>query len=214
MANLESKASKVSVVIRKNKYLDKGTINSFCSLYFNRYAWIIHEFDVSPNTQEVEGVHYHLVGELKERTRLSTLLNRICSYFNFDNPFGVQVDSARCIEGCYQYLIHKNDKDKTQHDISEVVTNIDQDEFKTIIDIDNEGVLTVDRIWYIVESNMRYDSLQKKVITNRKEIARSIGIGRLTYYSMAISWAFQDTLDKLTQGVPIFDELGVRKNVS
>ena len=73
-ASLESKSFKVCLVIRKNCYFNSSLITSFCDTYFERYAWIMHDKDINPSTKEVEGVHYHLVGKLKERVRLATSL--------------------------------------------------------------------------------------------------------------------------------------------
>lgn len=203
-ASLESKAFKVCIVIRKNKHFKASDITSFCENYLERYAWIKHEGDISPQTKEVEGVHYHVVGKLKERTRLGTLLNRLCKHLNIE-PFGVEIDSCDVLEAMYQYLIHKNDKDKTQHDIKEIVSNIPADELQTIMECDNQGGLSVDRLWGIVEDNMRYDKHKRKIVINRRAIAKAIGLGRLNNNRIAIDWAILDTTeaieDKLDKGI-------------
>lgn len=140
---------------------------------------------------EVEGIHYHIVGSLRERTRVGTLLNRLTAFIGFDNNFGIEIQSANCIEGCYQYLIHKNDSDKTPHDISEVITNIPQQEFITLMTTDyQDTTITQDRIEVIVNNAIRFDEKTIRVIVNYCEIARGIGATRCN----CVSWALNNTI--------------------
>lgn len=184
MANLESKVTKVTIVIRKNTEVSTSLIDSFCDLVFKRYAWIVHDGDISTTTMEVESIHYHIVGELKQRTRLGTLLNRIVNHFGFDNPFGIEIDTARCIEACYQYLIHKNDKDKTPHDLNEIVTNIPFEELKTIIETAIDTSITADRLEVVLRSHIRFNEETLRVVVNYFGIMKDLGLGRIN----AISW--------------------------
>lgn len=194
MANLESKATKITLVIRKNTSIKSEVISAFCETYLKRYAWICHEKDLSTNNiGEIEGIHYHIVGELKERTRLGTFLNRACDYFNFDSPFGLEIDSARCIEACYQYLIHKNDKDKTPHDISEIVSNIPQEELKTIIETAIDSSITADRLEYILRSHIRFNEDSLRVIVDYFGIMRDLGLGRIN----SISWGVNNGIKQI-----------------
>lgn len=198
MANLESKATKVTIVIRKNIDIEPRSINSFCETYFSRYAWIEHKGDISTNTMEVEATHYHIVGELKERTRLGTLLNRVCAHFlpwydNFNNPFGIELDTARCIEACYQYLIHKNDKDKTPHDISEIVSNIPKEELRTIIETAIDTSITASRLEQVLRSHIRFDDERLRVVVDYFGIMADLGLGRIN----AISWGVNNGIKQI-----------------
>lgn len=191
MANLESKATKVTLVIRKNIRLEEEKINSFCLTYFSRYAWICHEKDLSVNTGEVEGIHYHIVGVLKDRTRLSTMLNRCVDFFNFDNPFGIQIQSATCIEACYQYLIHKNDKDKTPHEIEEIKTNIDHQELVTIIECAIDTSITASRLEVVLRSHIRFDEKQERVVVDYFGIMKDLGLGRMNSISWGVNYGIR-----------------------
>lgn len=191
MSNLESKATKITLVIRKNVVIEPRLINSFCEEHLSRYAWIKHEGDISTETMETEGIHYHIVGVLKGRTRLGTILNRVVLHFGFDNPYGIEIACAGCIEGCYQYLIHKNDPDKTPHDISEVITNIPTEEFKTLMELDfTDNTITQSRINTIVNENIYFDNERLRVIINYREIAQGIGATRCN----CVSWSLNNTI--------------------
>lgn len=195
MSNLESKATKVTIVIRKNIAIDTDLLNSFALEYFDRYAWICHEKDISPKDMVVEGIHYHLVGNLKERTRLGTILNRLVKHMGFKDPFGIEIQCAGSIEGCYQYLIHKNDLDKTPHDIKEITSNIPAEELKTLMDMSfTDTTITQDRIDVLVNDNVRYvpasKTLPAYISINYKEIARGIGATRCN----CVSWSLNNTI--------------------
>lgn len=183
MANLESKATKITLVIRKGVALKKSDINSLCDTYLSRYAWIEHAKDINL-AGEVESIHYHIVGELKERTRLGTFLNRVVAHFGFDNPFGIEIDTAKCIESCYQYLIHKNDKEKTPHEIEEIISNIDKEELKTIIDTAMDTSITAQRLEFVLRSHIRFDNKSNRVKVNYFGIMKDLGLGRIN----AVSW--------------------------
>lgn len=195
MSNLESKATKITLVIRKNTHLKESDINSFCEEFLSRYAWIEHLNDISTETLQVEGVHYHIVGTLKNRTRLGTILSRVVKHFNFDNPFGIEIATANSIEGCYQYLIHKNDKDKTPHDISECHTNIPAEEFQTLMELSfTDNTINQNRIDILINDNVNYHPATAYkpayISINYREIARGIGATRCN----VVSWSLNNTI--------------------
>lgn len=214
MPNLESKATKITLVIRKNIYIEANYLNAFCEQYLKRYAWIKHEHDISTKDMKEEGVHYHIVGELKERTRLGTFLNKVCYHFSayyqeFDSPFGIEVDSAKVIEACYQYLLHKNDVDKTPHKLEEIVTNIPLEEFKTIIEYDFKDLsINADRLEVVLRNNIRFDENSLRVVVNYFGIIREVGLGRIN----AISWSLNAGIKQIkyelltARGLPIPQE--------
>lgn len=196
MANLETRTTKVNIIIRKNCALPISKIKDFCDTYFALYAFIEHKNDKKVETGEIEGTHYHIVGNLKEKARLSTTLNRIQTYFRFENPFGLQIQKYATLEGSIQYLIHKYDKDKTPHEVSEIVSNIEKEELKTLLDSENTA-LSVDRLWFIVESNCRFDSRAAIIRINRKEIIRALGLNNFCSKHLAVEWAIMDIEEKL-----------------
>lgn len=213
MSNLENKSTKVTIVIRKNILINEEYINAFCDMYFKRYAWIKHEGDISNLNGIVEGVHYHIVGELKERQRLNTLLNKLCYHFapyyeQFENPFGIELDTAKCIEACYQYLIHKNDKDKTQHKLEEIQSNIPAEELKTIIDMDfNDTAITARRLEVVLRANIRFDNEHLKVIVNFFGIMNDLGTGRINAYSWCLNAGIRQIKNELYAEHGLYDRI-------
>lgn len=135
-ASLTSQSCHWFITIRKNVEIKtdliKQWVSSFC--FNDMYAFIEHKGDISVDTGEVEGTHYHILMNSDKRHMKSKMLNSIVAFFGFDNPFGVEVDIYSSFEGCLQYLTHQNHKDKTQHDRSEIITNIDYDTFHSILD--------------------------------------------------------------------------------
>lgn len=148
MATLQTQSKQFCCVIRKNKDIPNKKLIEFCSQIATQWAFIEHKGDISRDSGEVEGVHYHLVLLLPKRKRGYTLLNEITRFFGFDNSNGIEVAVMESLEGSIQYLTHKNDKDKTPHKFEDIVSNIDSGELKTIYETENNH-LTFDRIHQI-----------------------------------------------------------------
>lgn len=147
---LDSMTTKVCIVIRKNKYIPISKIKQYCDVYFINYAFIEHEKDVEPTTGLVEGVHYHIVGNFNNtggRKRLATRLNDICSFFGFKDCNGIEIEQYNSLVGSIQYLIHKNQPEKSQHKFSEVIHNFEKGEFDLLMTSDTCDVLTFDRLY-------------------------------------------------------------------
>ena len=89
-------------------------------------ACIKHDKDIDEETQHVKTPHYHLVVVVDRSYRLGTFLNLICDLFKC-NANQVSIDKCTSIEMQTRYLIHLDDFDKHQYDISEIETN-DTDE--------------------------------------------------------------------------------------
>ena len=124
---LTTQTKKVFIVIRKNKKIPKQLLLEYVNTYFDEYSFIEHENDIEPITKIVEGCHYHIIGNLKEdysRDRLKTTLNHIVDFFHFDNANGIEIDKYDNYVLGIQYLIHKNNPEKTQHKSIDVISKI------------------------------------------------------------------------------------------
>lgn len=167
MPSLDSQTTKINLVIRKNKKIPLNLIVDYLEKNANEYAFIEHTRDISPKTAEVEGVHYHIVFNAKyKKIRLSTRLNGIVDFFGFDNAFGIEIEPYRSLEASLQYLIHKNNPEKTQHSISEVITNFDEGDFKTLMNCEIDNVMSFDRLYASIVAS-----------DNIIDVIRDIGIG-------------------------------------
>lgn len=180
MANLGTRTKNVNIVIRKNKELSMERIKEWCEINCDKYAFIKHENDINLNG-DVEGVHYHLVITLFKQTRLSTTLTSISEWLEI-SPFGIEIDKTSNLEGSIQYLIHKNDKQKTPHDISEVIHNWELQEFLTIMNSEaNNGALTLERVITICKES-----------STLLEVIEGVGFGRYHLYRPTINDVFKE----------------------
>lgn len=135
--SLATQTGKLFIVIRKNKAIAFSKIKEYCETFGKEFAFIEHKNDIDPITKAVIPVHYHIVMNAKDnRKRLATHLNDLSSFFGFHDNNGIEVDKYRTYESAIQYLIHKNNPEKTQHKINEVVSNIDKDELTTYMTMD------------------------------------------------------------------------------
>lgn len=147
--SLSQQTGKIWLSIRKNKEIDIVLLNTYLSIYADEYAYICHKNDVQPVTGEIEGIHYHVLYNLKDKykkDRLSTTLNRVVECLKLDNSFGVNIEKYDSFEGCLQYLTHKNDPSKTQHKIVEIVTNLNERDFELFYNCDLSNVFSFDLV--------------------------------------------------------------------
>lgn len=174
-ASLNTQTGKLFIVIRKNKVLDVNKIKAYCSQYGCEYAFISHKEDKDPITGVIIPIHYHIVLNAKDkRKRLSTHLEDLRSFMGFKDNNGIEIDKYRSYESALQYLIHKNDPQKTQHDISEIITNIDKDELKTLLTIDT-AVMSFELVLSIIKRS-----------NNIVDVIRSLGLSNYQRYRATI----------------------------
>lgn len=175
---LTCQSTHVDIVIRKNKKLPINRIKEYCQTYFKRWAFIEHEGDIKPSTGEVEGVHYHICGDLLDKkVPFSTRLNQIKDFFRFKDVNGIEIDQYRSFEGALQYLTHKNQPDKTQHKKTDIYHNLTKEDFEIFYNADIGGdVIT-------------YELLYRAIInaSNIIEVIKVIGIGNYRTWR-AVVW--------------------------
>lgn len=145
---LTTQTTHLFIVIRKNKVISKDLIKAYCDEFFEQYAFIEHKEDKEPVSQLIEGVHYHIVGYAKKKkTRLSTHLEDLTKYFRFDDSNGIQIDKFDNVVSAIQYLIHKNNPEKTQHKFSEVIYKWDNEEIALIMNAEQSEVISFDMVY-------------------------------------------------------------------
>lgn len=174
-ASLNTQTGKLFIVIRKNKEIPMEKIKAYCSIYGDQYAFIKHENDIDAVTGLKIPVHYHIVMNAKNKLRrLSTHLEDISSFFGFENNNGIEIDKYRSYENALQYLIHKNNPEKTQHSINEIITNIDDKELSTYLTVDT-GTISFETIYSLCLSS-----------SNIIEVIRGLGISNYQRYRATI----------------------------
>lgn len=153
---LTCQSRKVFIVIRKNKVIPIAKIKEYCQKKFEKYAFIEHAHDLNERG-EVEGCHYHIVGDMVgAKIPFSQRLNELSQFFGFDNNNGVQIDQYTSLEGAIQYLTHKRYQNKTQHDVKEIFTNIPKEEFDIYYNAELGDVLRADDIYRLCK---KHDSI-------------------------------------------------------
>lgn len=176
MADLSKKTRFCNVCIRKDKYPSnfEEKFEEYCKSFCETYTYIKHEGDI--NLQgEIEGKHYHLVAVYKKNQRLSTRLNDIVAFFGFPNPFGIQIDKTISNSQSIQYLIHKNNPEKTTHSMDEIVCNYDRGELKCIIESDHNDTITFDYLITILSEE-----------NNIADVIRRVGLQYFKVYRLVI----------------------------
>ena len=90
------------------------------------YFYILHENDTN-ELGDIEQPHYHIC--MRYTTDSSFSFKVVKKAF----PFGM-IQVGRHWNSMVQYLIHKNNQKKTQHDKSEIVTNVDAETLQFYLD--------------------------------------------------------------------------------
>lgn len=181
--NLETQTGKIWLVIRKNRPIDLPKFDFWVKSVFETYAYIVHDGDVSVDDGSIIPIHYHLVGNLKpqySRRRLITTLNQLITAIGESDGIGIQIEQYSSLEGCVQYLTHKNIPEKTQHDKCEIVTNFSQKVFDTLYNV-NLG------------EKIDFDYIYSKCLscTSKLEVIRDLWF----YYSKSV--ALQRIIDEV-----------------
>lgn len=102
-------------------YMDVNSIYSFIqTLPISHFAYILHDKDIKPNSEELKEPHVHLILNFREGKTINSALSYF-SKFNF-NTFAEGVSDLSSI---YRYLIHADDPDKFQYDPSLLFTDKD-----------------------------------------------------------------------------------------
>lgn len=179
---LTTQTSHLFIVIRKNVEIDINLIESYCKEYFKEWSFIEHKGDIEPITALVEGTHYHIVGNAKKvKTPLSTHLNDLIRFFKFDSANGIQIDKYDNYISAIQYLIHKNDLQKTQHNFNEIHSSIDINDLKLIVTSESEQTISFEYVYKIcITSN------------NIVDVIRSLGIKTYSRYRYTIKDIFEE----------------------
>ena len=94
------------------------------------FCYILHENDVN-EFGEIEQPHFHIC--MRYVTDSSFSFKVLKKAF----PFGM-IQVGRYWNNMVQYLLHKNDKKKTPHEVSEIVTNIDPATLKFYLESEYE----------------------------------------------------------------------------
>ncbi len=106
----------------------KNMVNNICSRYAGcKYAYILHDKDVGPDGPAPE--HFHIVLRFKDSIKFK--------YIKEVFPYG-NIENARSVNACMQYLIHQNNPEKFQYSKNAIFTNFEQEDFNNLFTKDKK----------------------------------------------------------------------------
>ena len=145
-------------------------------LDFIEYAYILHDLDINE-----EGVaktpHIHFCGKATSPRRLVTWVNLFAKQLNL-NPLAISVQKLKDFKGAIRYLVHKDNPEKYQYDVSSIRSSIDLEELKIIINKENDE-----------EEGITYDLLLEKLrhCEFKAQLAQEIGASVYVHYHRLIN---------------------------
>lgn len=180
MPNLTTQTAKINAVISlKDKSYNsiKSAImvdlKEWCDVNCKMYAFIMHDSDIL-ETGEHKTNHIHLVALLNSnRCRLSTTLNNLSAATGVDT-LAISIDKCQDFNGSIQYLIHKNNDDKYQYDVNDIVTNLTDSELNIYLSAEGDSI-SLESLIAVIK---RYRSMI--------DIIRAVGLGVYRVYRNVI----------------------------
>lgn len=140
---LSTQTNYVSVIIQLQKQqFDYQHLKNWLSANANLWAYIVHDKDKHEDNTD-KGLHLHLKFILNNNKgpRLSTTLNELSKLLSIDKT-AFTIEKMESVAGSLQYLIHKNDPEKHQYDVSEIVSNLSESELNTYLYAETEDITT------------------------------------------------------------------------
>lgn len=172
--SLTCQSTHACIVIRKGIEIPMAKIKKYCETYFSKYAFIEHKGHTDEKGDTIP-VHYHIVGDfLASKVAFSTRLNTIVDFFGFKNADGIQIEKYSSLERSIQYLTHKNQPEKTQMDVTEIITNIEQSEFDLLYTSDNGEIITFDRLYLLCYENLNIIGVIKEIGIGQYKVWRNV----------------------------------------
>ena len=124
--NSDNKYLRFACVIQclKNDYSInlEDSLKRLSSLFICKYYCIIHNRDIK-ESGELKNKHIHLVITFNQRIRLKTAINRVAESFKIEDFSAISIERVNDMTMCLQYLIHKNNPEKTPYNINEIFSN-------------------------------------------------------------------------------------------
>lgn len=150
-------------------------LNQWCAITCDMFAFILHDKDVTEDGV-IKTPHYHLVAQLRSnKKRLTTTINDIAEIVGVC-PCAITIEKLVSMSGGIQYLTHKNDSNKYQYDINEIVTNLGRSELELYYN-DDKPSFSIDTIVNAINQNKG----------RRLAIMRQIGLSYYHTYNKEIN---------------------------
>lgn len=157
-----------------NVYYEKLT--AWCQINARLWAFIGHDKDIDEDgTPKFRHIHALIVLKDGSKPRLSTSLTRISNAVGL-NVLDVDIEKADNIASCIRYCLHKGYPQKHPYDVNELITNLNEEELKPYLDLDNKTFTAS----YLIQ-------LVELCGGNRLNIMKQIGLANYQRYRNCIS---------------------------
>lgn len=167
MANLNTQTGKILLVINfAQKIIDNNVIDNLKNWLegnTKQYAFILHDKDIL-ETGEPKTPHLHVVCNMNNaKQRIATILNDLTKSLDI-SPLLVTIDKYSSFNASLQYLIHKNNEEKYQYDIKDIVTNIPPQELDLFMKYETQSEeLTAERLIDVVKKAKKRTDIMREV---------------------------------------------------
>lgn len=159
----------------KNFNVLLGDLKQWCIDNCDMYSFILHDKDILQDGKP-KTPHIHICALMKtNRKRLSTILGDISSYIGVSS-LAVSIEKMNDVNGSIRYLIHKDNKEKFQYNVTDVTSNLSQEELNIYMTSESGQIGTEKLIETIISCNF-----------DRVEILRVIGLSYYHLYRNVIS---------------------------
>lgn len=161
---LDSQVTKFGIVINLPNGREALPLSDVLPQLFSEWSFILHNKDFLPDGVK-KTTHYHIVSKTTKRTRMATIINKLAELLKIDT---LCISCRKCLSytGAIQYLVHKNDKDKAQYPIDDIVSSINREELTLVIEADNHEI-TLDRLYYTIKhAHSLYDVMKEIGLSN------------------------------------------------
>ena len=181
-APIGTQTAKHFVVIRKNRAYPEKVFIEWLNENYSYWAFITHKDHEEPITKEVIPIHYHYVGICKRKdVRLSTILNELAKLLKTDTN-GIEVDKYNNLDLAVQYLIHKNNPEKTPEKPDKIKYNgWTKEDIINMLAADSSGI-NIDRLLTICKTEQDFPTLLRTLGLHNYHKYRNVVLDILKYY--------------------------------
>ena len=136
------------------------------SFYSCKYYYVLHDRDVNDKTGEIKKAHYHLLIKLDNAISIEKIIKALVNERGTQEAIENDFSIVKSFKGMVRYLIHKDNPEKVEYKLEEVVTNDRNisyyfndntivENFQLLVSIikDNRIKSMRDLIYYCVDTN-------------------------------------------------------------
>lgn len=136
------------------------------SFYSCKYYYVLHDRDANDKTGEIKKAHYHLLIKLDNAISIEKIIKALVNERGTQEAIENDFSIVKSFKGMVRYLIHKDNPEKVEYKLEEVVTNDRNisyyfndntivENFQLLVSIikDNRIKSMRDLIYYCVDTN-------------------------------------------------------------